>query len=119
MGYSGIFSPDSGDYPVQCMHELITGSECTSCGLSHGFSLILRGRFSEAAEWNPGSMRIFLFFALQLLLRLALPVICHGLPGRRERNNLVLADSAVTIVMFLVAFFPLLRYQVFILKTLF
>ncbi len=44
MIYSGIFSPDKDDYPVTCIHEKLTGQPCVSCGLSHSFSLIVRGR---------------------------------------------------------------------------
>ena len=43
-GYSLIFSPDRNEYPVVCIHEKLTGVPCPSCGLSHSFSLILRGR---------------------------------------------------------------------------
>jgi len=31
MLYSGIFSPDTGDYPVVCIHEKLTGQPCASC----------------------------------------------------------------------------------------
>ena len=50
--YSGIFSPEKDNYPVTCIHEKITGLPCVSCGLSHSFSLIVRGRIEEAYQWN-------------------------------------------------------------------
>jgi len=59
-----FFSPDKNSYPVVCIHEKITGEPCVSCGLSHSFSLIVRGRIEEAYKWNHYGMRIFLFFAL-------------------------------------------------------
>ena len=69
--YSGFFSPEKDSYPVICIHEKITGEPCVSCGLSHSFSLIVRGRIDEAYKWNQYGMRIFLFFALQLVMRVA------------------------------------------------
>ncbi|MEZ5011401.1 MAG: DUF2752 domain-containing protein [Bacteroidales bacterium] len=59
--YSGIFSPARDSYPVDCVHQLLTGKPCPSCGLSHSFSLIVRGEFREASEWNIYGMRVFLF----------------------------------------------------------
>jgi len=82
MGYSAFYSPDTGEYPVACIHEKITGEPCPSCGLSHAFSLIVRGRVAEALEWNSASLRVFLFFAVQLVMRAGLGVwILQG--GRR------------------------------------
>src|SRR5512138_317248 len=52
IAYSGIFSPDKNNYPVVCLHEKLTGIPCFSCGLSHSFSLIVRGRIAEAHQWN-------------------------------------------------------------------
>ncbi len=50
--YSGFFSPVKDNYPVVCIHEKLTGEPCISCGLSHSFSLIIRGKISEAYAWN-------------------------------------------------------------------
>ncbi|MBK8881431.1 MAG: DUF2752 domain-containing protein [Bacteroidales bacterium] len=61
--YSGIFSPDKDDYPVVCIHQKITGEPCFSCGLSHSFSLIVRGRIDEAYRWNIYGMRVLSFFS--------------------------------------------------------
>ena len=44
--YSGIFSPEKDNYPITCLHEQLTGKPCVSCGLSHSFSLIVRGRIN-------------------------------------------------------------------------
>lgn len=101
------------------MHEAVTGLECPSCGLSHGFSLILRGRIDEALLWNHYTLRIFMFFALQLVLRVALSFMWVRLPGGAERDSLVVADTVVTILMFLIAFFPFLRYYAVMVRSLF
>jgi hypothetical protein len=112
MVYSGTFSPDGDSYPLVCIHETLTGNPCPSCGLSHAFSLIIRGRTSEAIELNSYAVRIFLFFSLQLLLRISLPIRFISITGTKARNNLVVADTAVTLVMFMVAFFPLIKFIV-------
>jgi hypothetical protein len=105
--YSGIFSPDKNNYPVICIHEKITGQPCASCGLSHSFSLILRGRIGEAYTWNPYGIRIFLFFASQLFMRVIFSVFY--LNNKPIRKQLVLYDIIGSSAIFLLSFWPLLR----------
>jgi len=102
--YSGFFSPDKDSYPVVCIHEKITGEPCVSCGLSHSFSLIVRGRIEEAYKWNHYGMRIFLFFALQLLMRAAFSIFY--LKYADTRKQLILVDCIGSGIIFLVAFWP-------------
>ncbi len=107
MGYSFFYSPDEENYPVPCVHEIITGEPCPSCGLSHAFSLIVRGRIDEALQWNSQSMRVFLFFALQLVMRIALGT--RMLVTDRALRQIAITDAAVSSAMALLAFFPFLR----------
>ena len=104
MAYSGIFSPDRNNYPVTCIHEKLTGLPCVSCGLSHSFSLIVRGRIDEAYQWNVYGMRIFLFFAAQLILRIAFSIFYIKYPDTRKQ--LILVDCVGSGIIFLVAFWP-------------
>jgi Protein of unknown function (DUF2752) len=104
MAYSGIFSPEKGNYPVVCIHEKITGEPCVSCGLSHSFSLILRGRIDEAYQWNRYGMRIFLFFAGQFLLRIIFSLLYTRYPSTRKQ--LILFDIVGSSIIFLIAFIP-------------
>lgn len=108
MIYSGIFSPDKNEYPVVCIHEKITGTPCVSCGLSHSFSLILRGRIDEAYQWNQNGMRIFIFFAAQLLMRIVFSVTYLNYPG--SRKQLISYDITGSSLLFLTAFMPFLIY---------
>ena len=107
MGYSFFYSPDEENYPVPCIHEIMTGEPCPSCGLSHAFSLIVRGRIDEALQWNSQSMRVFLFFALQLVMRIALGT--RILLTDKGLRQIAITDAAVSSAMALVAFFPFLR----------
>jgi hypothetical protein len=102
--YAGIFSPDKNNYPVRCIHEELTGETCASCGVSHSFSLILRGRFTEAYEYNKYGMRLFIFFVSQLFLRIFFSGYYINNPG--IRRQLILFDITGSSVIFLIAFLP-------------
>jgi hypothetical protein len=104
--YSGIFSPDRNDYPVVCIHEKITGEPCFSCGLSHSFSLIVRGRIHEAYEWNIFGMRVFLFFILQLALRIGYSIFY--IKFQDSGKQLIILDSISSGLIFLITFWPFL-----------
>jgi hypothetical protein len=106
MIYSGIFSPEENNYPVVCIHEKITGEPRVSCGLSHSFSLIVRGRINEAYEWNQYGMRIFIFFAAQLILRIVFSRFY--LTHHDTRKHLILFDIIGSSTIFLIAFMPFL-----------
>ncbi len=106
MGYSFFFSPDENRYPVPCIHEKITGEPCPSCGLSHAFSLIVRGRIDEALEWNSQALRVFLFFALQLVMRIGLGMV--AMSGYEKLRKIAIADAVVSSVMALATFYPFL-----------
>jgi Protein of unknown function (DUF2752) len=104
IAYSGIFSPDKDNYPVVCIHQKLTGQPCFSCGLSHSFSLIVRGRVSEAYQWNIYGMRVFLFFASQLILRIVFSIFYLKYPDTRKQ--LILVDCIGSGIIFLFAFWP-------------
>jgi hypothetical protein len=110
MGYSAFFSPDRGNYPIVCIHEKLTGEPCPSCGMSHSFSLILQGRIDEAIEWNRFSVRVFLFFFLQLILRVLFSIRYLKEQTIAMRNAIVTSDIVVTVVMFFLAFLPFLKF---------
>jgi hypothetical protein len=104
MIYSGIFSPDKNTYPVVCIHEKITGIPCASCGISHSFSLIVRGRITEAYTWNENGMNVFLFFVSQLIMRIAFSVFYLKNPS--VQRQLILMDITGSVILFLLAFMP-------------
>ena len=104
LAYSGILSPEKNNYPVVCIHEKLTGEPCFSCGLSHSFSLILRGRITEAYECNKYGMRVFLFFISQLIFRIDFLRLSVKFPGNRKQ--LIIYDSIASGVMFLISFWP-------------
>jgi len=106
--YSGFFSPVKDNYPVVCIHEKLTGEPCVSCGLSHSFSLILRGRISEAYDWNVYGLRVFIFFAGQLLMRIVFSMLYIKHPELQKQ--LILYDAAVSGMFFIVSFLPFIEW---------
>ena len=104
LAYSGIFSPVKDNYPVICIHERLTGQPCVSCGLSHSFSLIVRGSIAEAYKWNQNGMRVFLFFVSQLFMRILFSVFY--LKNQQTRKQLIITDCIGSGIIFLIAFWP-------------
>ena len=102
--YFGIFSPEKNNYPVVCLHEKLTGQPCISCGLSHGFSLIMRGKIDEAKQWNPYAFRVFLFFVAQFIFRIKFTIISIKQPDIRKQ--LIIYDSIASLLVFLISFLP-------------
>lgn len=107
IAYSAIFSPVQNNYPVVCLHEIITGEPCFSCGLSHSFSHIVRGNVNEAYDYNVYGMRVFLFFISQLFLRIAFSV--YYLKSPDNRKQLIIFDSVGSGVIFLITFWPFIE----------
>jgi hypothetical protein len=107
IAYSGFFSPDRDNYPVTCLHEILTGEPCSSCGLSHSFSLIVRGRINEAYQWNIYGMRVFLFFTSQLILRVAFSIFYLRFPDTRKQ--LITFDCIGSGLIFLISIWPFME----------
>lgn len=106
--YSLVYSPDKNDYPVTCVHELLTGEPCASCGLSHGFSLIARGRVDEALEYNMYSVRVFAFFVAQLIMRVLTSLLTICVPDKRKW--VLTIDVIITICYVFYSFWPFLKF---------
>jgi len=107
IAYSGIFSPENNNYPVTCVHEKLTGEPCLSCGLSHSFSLIVRGKIDEAYRWNQYGMRVFLFFISQLILRVVYSI--YYIWNINSRKQLIIIDCVGSGIIFLIAFWPFIE----------
>lgn len=106
--YSVIFSPEKNSYPVVCIHEKISGEPCISCGLSHSFSLLVRGRLAESQQWNIYGLRVFLFFAAQLIMRIYFSLLYARFTG--IRRNLIIYDIAGSLIIFILSFSQFLTW---------
>jgi len=103
--YSLVFSADDLKYPVPSGSTLLTREVSPSAGLSRSFSEIVRFNFGEAKLYNPYGIRLFSFFAIQLLLRIgAIFIALHF--SLRRRQFLILADATLSILLFILFFCP-------------
>ena len=109
--YSGIFSAEKSNHPVQCVHERLTGEPCPTCGLSNSFSEIIRLNFENAREWNQNGIPIFLFFLIQFLLRIGITIIYQN--EIFSIKKILYFDISFSIVLFIVCFRRLLAFWTF------
>lgn len=104
--YAAIFPPEPGRHPVPCLYTFATGENCASCGLSRGFSYLIRGQINAASEVNTHSIPVFLFFVLQFFMRTGFSIA--STKRNIETNKLVTADALLSAVVLLFTFIPLL-----------
>jgi hypothetical protein len=105
MMYSGIFSARQDNHPVECIHYQITGKECPGCGLSRGFSELVRGNLDSARMYNPYSPAIFLFFVFQFFARGLVSLLLFS--TRVSTRCIAWCDGLISLILFLGAFGPL------------
>lgn len=103
--YSFIYGADGRKHPVPSGPQWLTGESSPSTGLSRSFSEIVRFRFAEARQFNPHGIRIFSFFAVQLLLRIIVSVLLFRQDPKRLQI-LVLADAIGSALLFAGCFWP-------------
>jgi hypothetical protein len=73
-----------------------------STGLSRAFSEIVRGNWQQALSYNAYSLRIFIFFAAQLILRLLFSFLLFR--KMFSENTLLFSDILISVLLFLWAF---------------
>lgn len=76
---------------------------CKSRGLTRAFAQILRLNFSEAIVYNPYSIKIFLFFLIQLFIRLFINKIVRISNFKR----IMIGDVLLSAVLFVFSFYNL------------
>ncbi|WP_083195773.1 DUF2752 domain-containing protein [Flavobacterium piscis] len=76
---------------------------CKSRGLTRAFAQILRLNFSEAIVYNPYSIKIFLFFLIQLFIRLFINKIVRISTFKR----IIICDILLSAVLFVFSFYNL------------
>lgn len=105
--YSLLFSPGDNTYPIKCIHQELLGGPCPSCGLSRGFSAIVRCDMELARQIQPNSISVFLFFVVQLFLRFCCVVLV-------KRNRLSLKNiTGIDVVISTLLFFYFFRNLIF------
>lgn len=107
LGYSAFYGQDHRDHPVECVHVAINGQECSTCGLSQSFSLMIRGNYSPAMEYNRNGPLLFGFFAVQLFLRTFAGTVIYLVRRRKfllPVTAIAWSDGVLSLALFLVCF---------------
>lgn len=107
--YSAVFSPAKSGYPIHSAHTIISGEDSASTGLSRGFSSIVRFQFEQARDYNPYSIQVFLFFLVQLIMRIFITMTYFSLIEKLGVRKSVVIDSIISGVLLLVLFEPFWR----------
>jgi len=105
--YSFLYTPDKQYRPIPSGSLLFSENPVISTGLSRSFSAAVRLDFEAAINYNPYGIRIFLFFIIQLFMRMAGWILCHRVSDK-TLAFLIPADILLSISMFLVSFWPFL-----------
>jgi hypothetical protein len=105
MIYSGIFSASGTPHPIRSMHT----NPVASTGLSRAFSELIRGNYTQALRYNIYSVRIFIFFSIQIIIRTAWAIFLFR--NIFSKNSLAIADILIAVLLFLWAFLPLVFAQ--------
>ncbi len=105
--YSGIFSAEKNNHPIKSACEIFTGHPCKSTGLSRSFSEIVRFDFESAKAYNSYGLRVFLFFLIQLLLRIAISLV---IKKRKviSVNRIVIIDAIFSASLYLYCFWRII-----------
>jgi hypothetical protein len=107
LAYSAVFSPEKKNYPIPSGSRFFSDARVPSTGLSRSFSAIMRFRFQEARQYNPNGIRLFLFFFIQIFMRMAALVIVSRLP-EKSLKVLFYADAGLSATLFIACFWPFL-----------
>ncbi len=100
--YSGIFSAEKDNHPIKSTCEILTGQPCESTGLSRSFSEIVRFKFESAKSYNKYGIKVFLFFLIQLFIRLIVSITYYK--KTLQTNLLIIFDSIIAIGLYLYCF---------------
>ncbi len=104
--YSLLFRDNN--HPIPALLTQTTGIEPPSKGLSASFSELIRGNIDAAYKYNPHGLRVFSFFAFQMLLRIFFSLLLLLRKGRVL--SVVIIDSTLSIVLFLWSFWPMIVF---------
>jgi hypothetical protein len=109
--YSLLYSAEGRQHPIPSGTVMLSGQSSPSTGLSRSFSEIVRFDFRQAGQYNPYGIRIFMFFLIQLVMRvLALTIVLRGESG--HYRVLIITDISLSVMLFLVCFQPFLLYLI-------
>jgi hypothetical protein len=107
LAYSALFSPVKKNHPIPSGSRFFSNEAVPSTGLSRSFSAIVRFRFHDARQYNPHGIRVFLFFFMQIFIRIAALVLVSRLSDK-SLKALFYTDAGLSVTLFLACFWPFL-----------
>jgi hypothetical protein len=110
IGYAVLFSAEEHPLPVPSGAELLYNEPVISTGLSRSFSEIVRFHFTRAQAYNPYGIRLFSFFAVQLILRMVASLVVIKSHMRYKRLTIIV-DIVFSVALFLVCFWPVIAFS--------
>ncbi len=97
MIYSGIFSAEN-PHPIHSAYK----TTVISTGLSRAFSEIVRFNFNAALSYNPYSLKLSTFFAIQGLMRIIFSILLFR--NMFSKNLILFTDILLSVLLFLWSF---------------
>lgn len=104
--YSGIFSAEKNNHPIESNCAGIENHPCKSEGLSRSFSEIVRFKFESAKSYNKYGIRVFSFFLFQLFLRVAASLLLHY--QIIKQRKLVVLDAVISAMLYFYCFWGII-----------
>ena len=108
--YSALFTPGENTHPVRCVYIEYAGTSCPTCGLSEGFSQMVRGNLAGARESNVNTIPLFSFFLLQLFMRAFASFALYR--NMIPKKLIAAGDSSLSLVLFLLCFRNLIFFWI-------
>ena len=110
--YSVIYSPEGNKHPVNCIHQELLGGTCPTCGMSRGFSAIVRGRINDAIDYQKNSITVFVFFFIQFIFRTTSIILV--LKSRISLKIISNTDITLSLILFILTFKNLILQTIYI-----
>ena len=102
--YSGIFSAQEENHPISSSSQILFDKETPSTGLSRAFSEIVRLNFEKAKEYNPHSLKVFMFFFAQFFMRIGFLLIAAKIQTKRIKI-IVTIDIIISVALYICCFY--------------
>lgn len=106
--YSALFSPTKSNHPIPSSGSFFSEQTSLSTGLSRSFSSIIRLKFRQAKEFNPYGIQLFVFFLIQLFLRVIFLFSSDKLADFGYQK-IILIDSILSGSLFVFFFLPFFK----------
>ncbi len=105
--YSGFFAYTGVPHIIPSFHNLLNGGPSISTGLSRSFSAMMKFDFFGARQYNFYGPSLFVFFLVQLVMRLFFTY--SSISKHYSTREIVVVDVIVSVGMFVVFFHPFIR----------